>query len=271
MRTPKRKEVAAYSLLRRIYNKIHIKTATLPKRMDLSFVTLNDQTYKRIKFIDNQTPKQFKDILNKFTQKNHFPGVFHHYENELWVEYIEGDLLDVDNMNDMICKQFAQLYSDLYKEDAILVDSQPYEDEIKNNLEFLEKMNIITFEDHQKLCLLLTSITPPQIWQGLDYTDALAKNFLLASEDKKLMAIDIESLQTNTLLGCGLAKALARWMPESHFNQIMEYIQSQNVPTFYEHMDFSHLYFRTKWLKTLLLRNKIKRLKQNLHLLKELA
>jgi hypothetical protein len=94
---------------------------------------------------------------------------------------------------------------------------------------------------------------------------------LLASEDKKLMAIDIESLQTNTLLGCGLAKALARWMPESHFNQIMEYIQSQNVPTFYKHMDFSHLYFRTKWLKTLLLRNKIKRLKQNLHLLKELA
>ena len=271
MQTPKRKEVAAYSLLRRIYNKLHIERATLPKRMDLSFVTLNDQTYKRIKFIDNQTPRHFRDILNKLAPKNHFPAVFHHYENELWVKYVEGDLLNVDNMNEMVCKQFAQFYTDLYKENAILVDSRPYTDEIKNNLEFLKQMKVITFEEHQKLCLLLTSITPSQIWQGLDYTDALAKNFLIASDDKKLIAIDIESIQTDTLLGCGLAKAFARWMPESNFDQIMKYIQSQDVPMFYKHMDFTHLYFRTKWLKTLLLRNKIKRLKQNLHLLRELA
>jgi hypothetical protein len=271
MQTPKRKEVAAYSLLRRLHNKLIVKKATLPKRMDLSFVTLGEQIYKRIIFVDNFTPQHYNKTLYKLAPSGYFPEVFHQYENELWVEYIEGKLLDGDAMDEQLCKQFAQFYVDLYSIDYKHVDAQPYLHELQKTLQFHQDMKIITPDEHKSLSEHLAEITPSKVWQGYDYTDAITKNFLISSGDKKLIAIDIESIQADSLLGCGPAKAFARWMSSSNFNSVMNHIMNQEGPAFYENMDFIHLYFRAHWLKKLFLRNKLKRLKQNQHLLKNLA
>ena len=270
MKFPKRKEVAAYSLLRRLHNKLYQQKSILRKRMDLSFVTLGEQTYKRIKFTDNQTPKHFNEILQNLQSSGNFPEVFHLHENELWVEYIKGTLLDGSTMNKHMCFQFGQFYSNLYKIDCKLVNAEPYAYQLKKTLQFHQQMKIISSDELNKLLELLEKVTPENIWQGIDYTDAITKNFLISTTNKNFIGIDIESIQSNSLLGCGLAKALARWMPSSNFDLVMQYIKAQEGPAFHEHMDFIHLYFRAQWLKSLFLRYKIKRLKQNQHLLREL-
>ena len=268
MQSPRRKETAAYPLSRRILKHLKRKAGIIPKRMDISFVKLGKLKYKRISFIDNYTPIRLKATLDLVSSSNHFPKLLIHHENELWVEYIDGHLLDV--MSQPICDQLARLYGDLSSINSNQVAADTHINEIEINLDFLRKIDVIDYTHQQRLLSLLTRIAPKKVWVGLDYADAIPSNFLVQKDTRKLYAIDIESLKEQALLGRGLAKAATIWLDDMYFHQIISYLKENNKPDFYNDMEFINLYFRSEWLKSLFLRNKRKRLNNNRDILLQL-
>lgn len=265
----RRKETAAYPFSKRILKHLKRKAGILPKRMDISFVKLGSQRYKRISFIDNYTPIRLKATLDLVSSSNHFPKLLIQHENELWVEYLDGHLLNI--MSDPICDQLAKLYGDLSSINPTKITAGNYVNEIEINLDFLRKMDVIDYQLQQKLLSLLTRIAPKEVWVGLDYADAIPSNFLIQKDSHKLVAIDIESLKEEALLGRGLAKAATIWLDDIYLRRIINYLKENKHPDFYNDMEFINLYFRSEWLKSLFLRNKRKRLANNRHILLQLV
>lgn len=268
MKYIKRSEKGAYTLARRLLRYVKRRAGVIPKRMDVSFVTIGNQRYKRIKFLDNFSSQNANSRLEQFAACKHFPKVLVQHENELWVEYLEGKLLT--DMNESLCAEFANLFANLYKKSSKRVCAEKYLTHIENNLEFLHKINIIDYRQQQKLLSLLGMKTPNEIWVGFDYTDAIASNFLIERNSNRIFAIDIDSLNENCLLGTGLVKANTIWMQDHYLNSIIKLMKKQEIPDFYDDLLFIKLHFRSEWLKSLFLRNKRRRLERNRNILLDL-
>ena len=268
MKYSKRKEKAAYTPMRRLLNHVKRRAGIIPKRMDVSFVTINNQHYKRIKFIDHFTSQLAYSMLEDLADCKRFPKVLVQHENELWVEYMQGRLLS--NMNDSLCPEFASLYADLYTKSPHQVCAKKFLTHIEINLDFLQKINIIDYRQQQKLLSLLGRITPQKIWIGYDYADAILSNFLIERKTNKLFAIDIDSIRQDCLMGTGLAKANTIWMQDNHLDTVINLMKQQKTPNFYKDLQFIKLHFRSEWLKSLFLRNKRKQLETNRNILLEL-
>ncbi|MDG0996136.1 MAG: hypothetical protein P8O97_03205 [Gammaproteobacteria bacterium] len=257
-----RKETAAYSLSKRLASYFRSSTGVLLKRMDVSFVSLGKKQYKRITCIDNYTPIHMQDLLAQVARSRYFPKTLIRYENEIWVEFVDGDI--VKKIDSFFIQQIIDFYSSLYQCASALKSSENFLGAALIDLEFLMDMELLSEQDHEQLRHLLLKNAPEKVWVGLDYTDALLKNFVQEKGSNRLVAIDIESLQDKRLIGFGLAKAHTTWMTDQQFDQVIEGMRMNETPAFYDYYLFVLLCFRARWLKSLFLRKKMKRLKINL-------
>lgn len=257
----KRREIGVYSKWRRLGNRLKSNVGIIPKNMTSSFVFIGDQQYKRLKFKDTYTSENTNRILEKLHKHRFFPKVLIQHENELWLEYIEGVLLST--VNDAICEELADLYYTLHVTSPKQTSSERFVDQIEVNLNFLYKMEIISHKEHQKLRELLSKNTPEKVWTGLDYVDAIQSNFLTNKSIDTLYAIDVDSIRDDSLLGTGLIKANTIWLDDIHLKKIITSLKAKNSPDFFLYILFIQLHFRSKWLKSLFLRNKQRRLKKN--------
>ena len=253
-----RKQKAAYSLSKRIFSYFRSSAGVLLKRMDVSFVSLGKKQYKRINCIDNYTPIHMQDILAQVAKSRYFPKTLIRYENEIWVEFVLGDI--VKKIDGHFIQQITAFYSYLYQRASKLKNSENFVGAALIDLEFLMDMELLSEHEHQQLQQLLLKSAPENVWVGLDYTDALLKNFVQEKGSNRLVAIDIESLQDNRLIGFGLAKAHTTWMTQEQFEQIIDEMCKNETPDFYNYYLFVLLCFRARWLKSLFLRNKKKRI-----------
>lgn len=257
----KRREIGVYSKWRRLGNRLKSNVGIIPKNMTSSFVFIGDQQYKRLKFKDTYTSENTNRILEKLHKHRFFPKVLIQHENELWLEYIEGVLLST--VNDAICEELADLYYTLHVTSPKQTSSERFVNQIEVNLNFLYKMEIISHKEHQKLRELLSKNTPEKVWTGLDYVDAIQSNFLTNKSIDTLYAIDVDSIRDDSLLGTGLIKANTIWLDDIHLKKIITSLKAKNSPDFFLYILFIQLHFRSKWLKSLFLRNKQRRLKKN--------
>ena len=265
----KRREIDVYSKWRRLGNRLKSNVGIIPKNMTSSFVFIGDQQYKRLKFKDTYTSENANRILEKLHKHRFFPKVLIQHENELWLEYIEGVLLST--VNDAICEELADLYYTLHVTSPKQTSSERFVNQIEVNLNFLHKMEIISHKEHRKLQELLSKNTPEKVWTGLDYVDAIQSNFLTNKSIDTLYAIDVDSLRDDSLLGTGLIKANTIWLNDIHLKKIITSLKAKNAPDFFLYILFIQLHFRSKWLKSLFLRDKQRRLKKNRDILIQLT
>jgi len=257
-----RKQKAAYSLSKRIFSYFRSSTGVLLKRMDVSFVSLGKKQYKRITCIDNYTPIHMQDLLAQVARSRYFPKTLIRYENEIWVEFVAGDI--VKKIDAPFIQQITAFYSYLYQRASKSKDPENFVGAALIDLEFLMDMELFSEHEHKQLRHLLLNSAPEKAWVGLDYTDALLKNFVQEEGSNRLVAIDVESLQENRLIGFGLAKAHTTWMTQEQFEQIIAEMRTNETPDFYNYYLFVLLCFRARWLKSLFLRNKMKRIKPSI-------
>ena len=75
------------------------------------------------------------------------------------------------------------------------------------------------------------------------------------SPDESLIIIDVESLVSDRLIGCGAAKALVSWMAEERSAFLAE-LQRADVPDFSSYFAYVELYFLARWQKRSVLHRK---------------
>ena len=264
---PRRKETPAYSITSKIKRYImSLGGGVLRKRLGVGFVEFGSKKYKRIYCIDDWFPRAMQEQLEEVEDSQYFPAVLVVYENELWVEFIAGNT--IENKDDALIKKIAAFYAYLYQKKSQQVDSGRYIRSLERDLVFLNEMNIIDNDLFKRLLNYAKQVAPDKLWVGLDYTDAIKKNFVLEEKSEKLFAIDVESLQDNKIIGTGLAKARMVWLDEKDLALIFREMSAIDVPPFYDYFMFIQLKFRAEWLKSIFLRKKWKKL--NSDVLREL-
>lgn len=259
---PDRKETSAYSLATRLKKYIRgMGSGVLAKRIGVSFVEVGPKKYKRIFCNDDWTPVALERRLAEVADSGFFPQVLIRYENELWVQYIEGDL--VESQDKSLTPKLAEFYAYLYGKNSIEVSAERYVRELERDLQFLRDMSVLPEDLWVELSQLKEKVSPPAVWVGMDYTDAILKNFVIESTTGRLYAIDVESLQEDKLIGVGLAKAHMRWLVDSELEKIVMYMKEVDSPAFYEYFQFIELCFRAEWLKSIFLRKKWNKLDES--------
>ena len=91
-------------------------------------------------------------------------------------------------------------------------------------------------------------VTPESVWVGYEYTDAVLKNFIVAADDGRTCAIDVESLVGGELIGMGYAKASQFWLGD-HRSDFLDHLSSHQGPDFRPYLPFVELYFLTQWMQ----------------------
>ena len=111
----------------------------------------------------------------------------------------------------------------------------------------------------RSLCDAARALEPPTLWVGFDYTDPVLKNFVLAPPEPRLYAIDVESLESDQLVGTGIAKALVRWLDDPEREEILTRAAAP-VPGMREAFPYVRLCFEAHYAVRMYLEQKWKRL-----------
>ena len=119
---------------------------------------------------------------------------------------------------------------------------------------FLRDTGVIATTVYQQLHDYLNQEQPQSLWIGYDYNDPLLKNFV-RTPDKRLYAIDVESLVDDQLLGLGVAKALLRWM-EPHRQVFFERYATHQAPDFLPYLKFVEIVHLAAYTKLMFVENK---------------
>ncbi len=93
----------------------------LQKDKSLRFVTINGHQFKRLVFCDSYLAVEIERNLECFRSAGIFPNIVIRYEREIWVEFVEGQL--IREIDEPLVEQMANFYSRLYSESPRLVET----------------------------------------------------------------------------------------------------------------------------------------------------
>ena len=127
--------------------------------------------------------------------------------------------------------------------------------ELNRDLSFLRKVGVLSEAAASELDPAVERLAPEAVWVGFDYVDPVLKNFVMAADDGRICAIDIESLVDGQLLGTGVAKALLRWM-EPHRAVFLDALDGLGAPDFRSYLPFVELSFLASYTKFMFLEKK---------------
>ena len=217
-------------------------------------VTINGQRYKHVVFPDSYQAAKVAIHLRSFAATGIYPDLILERENELWVEYIEGE--QVVSADAAVVEKIADLFGVLYGRDPKLLatDQTAFAHELHSDLEFLNAVGVLGDGVHTLLQETAERETPKEVWVGYDCTDAILKNFVLDPEGR-LRGVDVESLNGDQLIGSGFAKANVRWLG-AHSESFLARLRERTVPDFQAYLPFIEMSFVAFWLKSSFLEKK---------------
>jgi len=240
---------AATSWIRRLrYRVSRLYGSRLQKSQRVYILDVNGHRFKKIVSPDSYTAAQISSTLSLFGESDRIPSVQILYEKELWVEYIEGS--PIQEVNEESVRAVADLLAEIHCRNPKRVPTEEtsFVSETQNNLHFLHQVGVLSESQHQALQESTLAFSPDSLWVGFDYTDTVLKNFIIADDDSRACAIDVESLNADTLIGMSFAKAAEFWM-SSYRDTYLKQLMRPGVPDFRPYLPFVELYFLARSMK----------------------
>jgi len=244
-----------HPLSRRIRNRFSSLFSNQPPRNQRVYrVEIEGHPVKRVSMADSFEAETHAANLRTFGPDRIYPALILRKENELWVEYIEGDRLREVNRDTL--EKLAALFAVMYRRDPLLVPTEKthHNHALHVDLSFLHSVGVLDAKRYRELDAMADRITPDALWIGYDCTDAIRKNFVLCP-DGQVRAIDVESLRANVPIGSGTAKASVRWLGSDR-EFFLDALTKHSVPDFRPYMSFLELAFCAFWQKNCVLERK---------------
>lgn len=210
------------------------------KSNDTRFVEFGGLRLKQVAFSDSAEASRVEAQLRETANLNRFPRFVFRLENTVWVRFLPGHKPKPGNAADV--SAMTDFFVDLYRARAVeqaLHDTGLHR-RLVENLNLLGEVGRLDPQRVTALESLAERIRPERVWMGLDYIDALAKNFSVA--DGRAMGIDIEAIHSNALLGTGLAKAAHRWLGH-HARPVIEHMNADGGPDLQPQWLYAQLHF----------------------------
>ena len=220
----------------------------LQKNKSLHVVTVNGHRFKRLILCDSYLADEVERHLNCFLDSGYFPPLVARYEQELWLEYVEGE--PIQSVDESFVLKMAEFYATVYGNNPVLIDANqtPFSSRLHQDLRFLFQVGILPQASYLDLQNAVSDLTPKQVWVGYEYTDPVLKNFLLRPENKRICVVDVDGLAENQLLGVGVAKACVRWLGP-YQSLFFTSLAKNGAPDFHAYFGFVELCFLAKWTK----------------------
>jgi len=180
------------------------------KSNETRFVEYGGLRVKQIGFPDSAEARRVEALLRDTDELRRFPHLILRLENTVWVKFLPGQKPDPARASDVAA--MADFFADIYGANPIerTLEETGLHRRLLDNLELLVDVGLLDRHRSSSLHSLAEHLRPERVWVGLDYIDALAKNFIV--NEGRAVGIDIEAIQEETLLGTGLAKAGHRWL-----------------------------------------------------------
>ena len=152
---------AHYSLKKRLrYLLSRLFGTRLLKSQSLYFVTLNGWRFKRLILRDSYLAAQIERNLECFSASQHFPPLVTRYENEIWVEFVEGT--PIQEVDEGVVEKIAEFYATVYTGRSRCVDvaGSPFPGQLQQNLRFLHQIGVLTDGAYRELEAAAAPLTP---------------------------------------------------------------------------------------------------------------
>jgi len=227
-----------------------------PHRVHL--VQVGPRMLKQVSFEHASEARRVEANLRALHHLGRVPRVVFRRQARLWVEFVEGRPLDPQRDDDVrgLIRFFADLYQAARRVEpaAIPVHAQLIED-----IQFLRSVGMLADASAAALGRAAEQCKPERIWLGLDYVDALRKNFIVTAQGP--VAIDIEALQPDQPLGVGIAKARARWWRIDE-QALLHGLLDAGAPDLRAQLPYARLAFAVAYAKQNIFRGKARRIRQ---------
>jgi len=220
----------------------------LQKSQLMYFVDVGGHRYKRVVLRDSWLAQQIETNLERFGESDLFPRLVTTYEHEVWVEFVEGE--GIGQVDEVVVRGVADFYAGVYSRAPrqVALRSTPFASRLHRDLRFLGEVGVLDAEKAERLLGVAKRIAPEQVWIGFDYTDPVLKNFVVARDTGRICAVDVESLESDQLLGFGLGKAFARWLAPQR-EVFLDQLLASGTPDLRANLPFAELSFLAFWSK----------------------
>ena len=255
-RLPRFRQTSLHSLGRRIGMRLRrywLGRFVPEKRVRL--IEIGGARFKRLTLPDAWTATQLTRSLERFRSHRVFPSVIAQSANELLLEYVEGSGI-AEPLDEEGCDRLAGFFAVLYAQDRHAVETRAtgFADTLQLDLAFLGQVGVLDASALPELARAAQALAPAQVYVGHDYLDPIPRNFVITPAGR-LVAVDIEELMPNQLLGSGVAKAVLR-TPGARRERLLEGIRRTAGLDLAPVMPFVELAFLAGWTKRALLKGR---------------
>ena len=255
-RIPRFRQTSLHSLKRRVGSALRRRLLGrfIPEKR-VRLIQIGGVRCKRLTLPDTWTATQMTRNLDRFRSHRMVPVLIAQSANELLLEYVEGS--PIGNPLDAAgCDQLAGFFAVLYAQDrhAVETRSAGFAAALQRDLEFLGRVGVLAASAVPELARAADALAPAQVYVGHDYLDPIPRNFVVTPAGQ-LVAVDIEDLLPNQLLGSGVAKAVLR-TPGASRERLLEGIRRTAGLDLAPVLPFVELAFLAAWTKRALLKGR---------------
>lgn len=255
-RLPRFRQSSLHSLGRRVGVTLRrLLLGRFVPQKQVRLIQIGGARCKRLTLPDTWTATQMARSLERFRTHPVFPALIAQSANELLLEFVEGRPI-ANPLDEAGCDQLADFFAVLYAQDRHAVDprSAGFVAALDQDLAFLGRVGVLEAAALPELGRASERLVPAQVYVGHDYLDPIARNFVVTPAGR-LVAIDIEDLLPNQLLGSGVAKAVLR-TPGAQRERLLAGIRRTAGLDLAPVMPFVELAFLAGWTKRALLKGR---------------
>lgn len=234
--------------------------AVFAKRQSVHFVRINGRIYKRVVMGDSHEADAVERALALAPPGADFPPLIQRHENELLLGFVEGRRFEPVRLDDreLLVGFLAALYGVPRTREPSAVLRRRFDIDV----DFIYQAGLIQAPLKGALVELADAVQPDDVELGLDYTDPVAKNFIV--DAGRLFAIDVEALRLEVPIGTAVAKAAIHWLPDSEVRSMIDGIEVASEIELAAQFPFVELCFRVGWTKRKLLQGRHRSLRVGL-------
>lgn len=224
------------------------------KRQRAYRVELGSTVVKRLVLGDSFLANRLARNLRAFAGSPIVPHLLTSFEDEVWVEFIEGSPVEASDprLPEALARMFAAING--HEPRRCCPRELGLERELHDDLRFLEETGVLEPGAARALVEWTETRTPDAVWIGHDYSDPRPSNFLWGGAGE-LRITDVESLVSDRLIGRGVAKALVSWMAPRR-DELLAGLRRSAAPDFLAYLPFVELHFLASWQKRSVLQRK---------------
>jgi hypothetical protein len=211
-------------------------------------IRLNGRDFKRLTLPDTAVAQRIADRLEIFRAMRCFPELVAVMDAELLLEFVPGRSLAAPFDAEAI-ERLGRFFGALYSVDRRRVPTAetPFPMALQRDLAFLRDVGVFDAEVHRDLAAAAHACAPEFVHVGWDYLDPLPRNFVVSASGR-FVAVDVESLEPDRLLGSGVAKCF-QCGAEAARARLLAAIAAESGPDLVPSMAFVELHFLAGWTK----------------------